>query len=266
MVTVVSAKDAMTRRFRTPLPGGAVAWVNSYLGTSASEARARGLRPEAPRDAAPSPVAYLVEQPSRVTVPGHYHQADQFQVFVGGEGTFGNKPIEGIGVHYAAAFTPYAAIAAADGTLEYFTLRTRFDPGPQWMPESREALRAARRSPRAALCAVPSDDGERHARTSDVRTLIAPDGTGLGVWLHVLPEGATTTGPDPGVGGGQFVLILRGDCELDHLQASTRAVAFVVPTDPPVSLRGGAGGARVLLMQFAGGTASDAPRTRHRPG
>src|SRR5436305_9795087 len=82
------------------------------------------------------PVAHLVEQQPNTVIPAHYHEADEFQVFVAGEGRLGRKSLDAITVHFAGRFTPYGPIHAGPSGVSYFTLRNAWDPGPRWMPQS----------------------------------------------------------------------------------------------------------------------------------
>ena len=62
--------------------------------------------------AAGGPMAYLVEQAAGAVVAPHYHQVDQFQLFVGGSGRIGTHALEGVTVHYAGAHSPYGPTPA----------------------------------------------------------------------------------------------------------------------------------------------------------
>ena len=58
------------------------------------------------------PMAFLVEQDADAVVGAHYHQADQFQVVVGGSGRLGAHGVAAGAVHFAGAWT---AVWAAGG-------------------------------------------------------------------------------------------------------------------------------------------------------
>ena len=60
------------------------------------------------------PQAYLVEQPADATVPPHFHDSDQFQVFVSGKVMFGKKAVHSPSLHYAEGHTPYGPIVTED--------------------------------------------------------------------------------------------------------------------------------------------------------
>lgn len=87
------------------------------------------------------PVAFLTERDLHRPIPPHWHRVDQFQVVVGGNGTLGRHSVAPYCMHFARAYTPYGPIAD-DGKegVAFFTLRRRFDPGANYMPECKEAL------------------------------------------------------------------------------------------------------------------------------
>lgn len=249
MIQLVSAAEAATRRYFMDLPNGIGTWVTSYMGITAAEARARKLRAMADDIATTSPVAYLVEQPAESKIAGHFHQVDQFQVFLAGDGTFGSKTLDGVHVHYAAAYTPYAPITAAREPLRYFTLRPGFDPGAQWMPESKAKLLAEKREFRSEVAELQLHDHEQ--RRASIENVIAADITGLGAWLyHLGPDGRADT-VSPERGGGQFLLVLRGECGVGGLQAAEHSIAHIDTDDDATTLVAGPDGAEVLLVQFA---------------
>ena len=100
------------------------------------------------------PQGFLVEQPPGSVTPPHFHETDQFQVFVGGSGRMGKQQANPVAVHYAGGHTPYGPIAAGNDGVQYFTLRRRWDPGAKYMPASRDRLRRGPRRHRLAASAA----------------------------------------------------------------------------------------------------------------
>lgn len=131
--------QALARRQSYVTPGGAQTWVSTYIGTNKMELLARG---GAGPTAAGGPMAYLVEQATGSTVAPHFHEVEQFQLFIGGGGRIGTHPLAAVTVHYAGPHSPYGPIAADAQGVQYVTLRRRWDPGAQWMPDSAPKLRA----------------------------------------------------------------------------------------------------------------------------
>ena len=247
---LVSAEAAASRRYSIDLPNGVRNHVTSYMGVTSAEARARGIVASGSTPIPAGPVAYLVEQPPGTTLAGHYHQVDQFQVFVAGEGAFGSSHLAGIHVHYAAAFTPYAPISAHATAIHYFTMRPGFDPGPRWMPESKRELLAEKRAFRARLGTIDLERGF-DAPGAAPEPVFAADDDGVGAWVYRLAPNATVSAPSPALGGGQFVLVLRGICRIAGLHANRHAIAHVGPAESPSSLTAAVTGAVVLLLQFS---------------
>jgi hypothetical protein len=167
-------------------------------------------------------------------VGAHYHQADQFQVIVGGAGRLGTHDVTAGDVHFAGAWTAYGPLRAGGGGLQYFTLRNGWDPGARYMefPDNRATLRRLPRRHREAV-------GE-----------IAPDADGLCTRRYRLAAGEAVTGPDPGAGGGQFWLLVSGTMTRDGTHLPARSCAFVHPQDAPFNAVAGVDGLELLLLQF----------------
>src|SRR5580692_4578218 len=60
------------------------------------------------------PLAFLVNGPPRYVIPAHFHDIDQYQIFVGGHATLGKHDVLPGSIHYADAYTPYGPIVAED--------------------------------------------------------------------------------------------------------------------------------------------------------
>ena len=82
------------------------------------------------------PQGFLVQQPPGSVTPPHFHEVNQFQVFVGGNGRMGKRPAGPVTVQYANGHTPYGPIVAGEQGVTYFTLRAAWDPGAKYMPKS----------------------------------------------------------------------------------------------------------------------------------
>jgi hypothetical protein len=110
---------------------------------------------------------FLVEQePHTVALP-HFHFQDEFQVFVGGDGTLGRHPVRPITVHYANRHTGYGPITAGNDGVAYMTLRARLDLGAHFLPESRRLMADV---PRRNLHGAPLEPADADA----LRKLEAP--------------------------------------------------------------------------------------------
>ena len=198
------------------------------------------------------PMAFLVEQDPDTTVSAHYHQADQFQVAVGGSGWLGRHAVRTGSVHYANAFSPYGPVAAGPEGLDYFTLRNGWDPGAQFLPGAIEALTAHKpKSNRQAMgddFDLPSADALQALHEGVSRPVIASEPDGLGAWLHLAGPDGEIAGQDPQYGYGQFWVVLLGSLGAEALPP--RSCVFVTPEEPALATRAGFGGVAVLELQF----------------
>ena len=247
MTLITAVEDAMTRRWRRPdRPDGN--FRTQFMGAD----RHKGEKPDLTEA---SPIAYLVEQGPRHELRAHFHEADQFQIFVNGNGRIGGHgAAPGMG-HFVGPFSGYGPIVGGEEGVAYMTLRNTWDPGAQFLPENLERIRAKRSSRREVTFQVPApvDDIELGAlREMSVLPLIVPQPDGLTASSYVLPPGACATGPDAAEGGGQFWLVMAGQM-LDPEQGrplQRLSMAFVRPDDPPYVAKAGSGGLHVVLLQF----------------
>ena len=190
-----------------------------------------------------------------MTNPGHYHQADQFQVFLSQGGKFGLKPIDMLTVHYATAFSPYAPIQAADDKVVYLTLRNGWDPGARWMPQFKEELKASKLPHRSGVGKKPAVFGETGGVTEltelDQQEIIPLSEDGMGSTLYQCPTGTQITGPDPATGAGQYWLVVKGNCDLSGCKLEQYGLSFVAPNEPAVVVSATDQPVAILMMQFA---------------
>ena len=129
------------------------------------------------------PQAYLVEQPPHATVPPHFHDTDQFQVFVHGKANFGKQQVLPLSVHYAGGHTPYGPIVTDQEGAHYFTLRANWDSGGKPMPASRNLLKRGQQCHRFAEVSDALSPSTMAAVDCD--PLFPVEGDGLGAsMLH----------------------------------------------------------------------------------
>jgi hypothetical protein len=250
-------EQALAKRHYYKLPNGTDTWVSSYIGVNSVERRSTGLAPREPVGYPPplEPIAFLVEQAANMSIPGHYHQADQFQVFLTHGGKFGIKPIDALTIHYAAAFSPYAPINAEQEKVMYFTLRNGWDPGAKWMPESKDHLLANKKTYRSGVGHTPALFGEADGPqnlTEIERSEVVPfNEDGMGVALYQCPAHTRFTGPAPAQGAGQYWLVLKGECQIAGSQSNLHALSFVSPDEEAVEIATTASPVAIMLLQFS---------------
>jgi hypothetical protein len=241
MPLIAAAAEAAATRRRASSDGTGF-WHTTYLGTNR-------YRP----DAAPPPaqgalyaMAFLVEQDPGSTVRAHFHQADQFQVVLAGDGTLGTHAVAPVAVHFTAAHSAYGPIRAGAAGLTYFTLRNGWDPGARYMPEARAALPRPRRH-REAVGPAPAPTAPTAARRVPVLAA-APDG--LAAWHHHLPAGAPLTGPGPAADAGHYWLVVAGSLHHGSAELGPWSCMFVTPGEPAPAAHAGAAGAALLSLHF----------------
>lgn len=202
-----------------------------------------------------SPIAYLIEQVPHYTLRAHFHEADQFQIFVTGKGRMGSHAaIPGQG-HFVGPFSGYGPIVAGEEGVTYMTLRNSWDPGAQFLPDKIEKIRAKRHGRREVMFDVPApvDDDAQLATLQETKitTLIETQADGLAASSYLLSPGESATGPDPSVGGGQFWLVMAGEMVGPNERPLKRlSMAFAWPEDTQYVARAGAAGLHVLMLQF----------------
>lgn len=203
-----------------------------------------------------APQGFLVERPyANARINPHFHDIDQFQVVVAGDGHIGKKAVRPVTFQYADAYTPYGPIVAQDDGISFFTLRNVASGGHFSMPGSKHLMpcRAGRNI--AAVFeqdqALPAD-GESACESLMAAQEDEVDAVGIRLGANAIADGLKNDG------GGQYYLVCAGSVVVD---GKTLAVNSLIRTDPgdatPV-FHAGAEGANVLALQFA--------RPSERPG
>lgn len=199
---------------------------------------------------------FLVERPyANPRIDPHFHDVDQFQVVVAGDGRIGKKEVRPVTFQYADAFTPYGPIVGRDDGISFFTLRNVASGGHFSMPGSKHLMpcRAGRN-----IAAVFEQEGEIPAEGEIAREpLMAPqedgvDAEGIRLGAHAQTEGL------PNNGGGQYYLVCAGTLIADGKELTERSLIRTEPGEDTPVLKAGPSGANVLALQFS--------RPSERPG
>ena len=247
ILSATRAEAARSRRHYVS-PHGAHADVETYMGVNKALRGGVQPAPVASHARGPSPNAYLVcQQPGAVLHP-HFHQADQFQVFVAGAGRIGTHAMAAVTVHFAAAHSPYGPVVAGPDGLHYLTLRRQWDPGARWMPDEAERLRGIRRR-------------EHRTHTSqriDAHAAMLPMGEVSRVTSVVADRRAAAWVVDLGPGAcwrqdaaaDCFVYMLAGTAATHGATLAPEACLFASRDEGAIRLSAGPLGARALLAQF----------------
>ena len=152
-----------------------------------------------------SPQAFLVELPyAGATVTPHFHDIDQFQVIVAGDGRIGKKPLRVVTFQYADGYTPYGPIVANDDGISFFTLRNVASGGHFTMPGSKHLMpcRAGRN------IAGTFDPDLANAEGVSVQPLMPAQQDGVQAVGITLGAGESAEGPASD-GGGQYLSLIH---------------------------------------------------------
>ncbi|MHA1107947.1 MAG: hypothetical protein ACTSQV_02395 [Alphaproteobacteria bacterium] len=205
------------------------------------------------------PQGFLVSQPAGTITRPHFHETNQFQVFVGGGGRFGKQPAAPLTVQYASGHTPYGPIVAGDEGVMYFTLRQRWDPGAKYMPEMRDRLQRGRQ--RQALTAdLPVQNATDLAQrtANDTLCFLGPETDGLlGMLISVAPN-ARADIPDPAAGAGQYHVVVAGSMRADDGDGNDQgdrlldrlSCQYAFSDDAPLYATAGESGLQLLVLRF----------------
>lgn len=197
------------------------------------------------------PQGFLVHQPPNAVTPAHFHEPNQFQVFVFGKGRMGAAPTSPLTVQYANGHTPYGPIVAGEEGVQYFTLRQRWDPGAKYVPASMPLLKKGNQRTRIKSGIAVADQGEREARTAtEVETILPVEVDGLAAWVWRMAPGGTDTLPEPSAGGGQYLIVTAGDLVANGKTLDKHSTIYVTPEEDALSVAAGAEGLDLLVLQF----------------
>ena len=194
------------------------------------------------------PQGFLVSQPPGSVTPPHFHETNQFQVFVGGSGRLGKRRADPVTVQFAGGHTPYGPIAAEDRGIQYFTLRQAWDPGAKYMPAMRSRLERGRQRQRlAARLERPAADLD-DLRAPAVETLIPLEADGMGAELVRLGPGMRTVHPCGG--GGQYQVVIEGTLLHEGGELPRLSCRFATADEGECGFEAGPRGLAVLALQF----------------
>lgn len=244
MVTAVAGERVLPQRYVIKSNGtGEEHWRTDYIGT-----RGTGMGGD-------SPQAFLIEMQAGETILPHYHEVDQFQVFVAGSGALGRHDVPVLAVHYTDHHTGYGPIKAGSRGYSYFTLRARTDPGAKYLhrPGYRESLKPSRkRHGTAGGLALTTAPVLQQLGAQHTESLLAdlPSGDGLGAWLHRLGAGLPLTGSAAGESGGQYWLVVNGALCFEGAEYGPWSLLFVGAGDPALQATAGPQGLEVLQLQY----------------
>jgi hypothetical protein len=197
------------------------------------------------------PQGFLVEQPpGAVTLP-HFHETNQFQVFVEGVGSMGKHAAQPLTVQYANGHTPYGPIVASETGVKYFTLRQRWDPGAKYMPGARDKLTKGNQRTRIKG-GIPLTGAAQRAALSapQVEEIFDREDDGMGAWIYRFGAGQEIRPTSAKDTGGQYLLVADGVLVLDGAAYEKWSTVFVTADETAPMLKAGDCGLDLLVLQF----------------
>ena len=203
------------------------------------------------------PQGFLVTQPPGSVTPAHFHEPNQFQVFVEGSGRIGARAAPPLSVQYANGHTPYGPIAAGPEGLSYFTLRQQWDPGAKYVPAALAKMRKGGQRTRMASGLDVADDATRKARAGvTIETVFESEADGLAAYMYRVGANQCVKNlPDAREGGGQYLLVASGTVRHNGSELPKWSTIFVPQRECPPSIESGAAGLDLLVLQFPQRTA-----------
>lgn len=188
------------------------------------------------------PQAYIVDirTPGGVIEP-HYHDVDQFQLVLRGDGRMGQKPLGPGSVHYVDHHTTYGPIVAGPQGLAFFTLRPTGAAGRYNMPESK-ALKTVRSGEFFTVSPDPADGAERQVLA----------GTSKGACAEIWRVAPNAPMPDATHAGAAYRVVLSGSVHCEGSELTADSVVFTAAGQAAPAAVAGPDGALVALVGFPG--------------
>lgn len=235
MPQIAAFEDVKAFRKERQVPTG-TAWRTNFID------------PEADNPA--SAQAFLVEgTPGRV-IRTHFHDHDQYQVIVSGDGVLGKHQLQVNAVHFSRRHTPYGPIVFGQG-MGFLTLRAHQDAGAQYLddPEKMAKLKAVESRQPWQATELPKFDAATTAAALHAFDAIRDD-EGLASFSMSVAPNAKALAPDPAQSNGQYLIIVRGSLHYQGKEYKALSVAFVKPQEGRFELVAGAEGLDVLVLHF----------------
>jgi hypothetical protein len=242
MHAIHSAQTLPGRRAYRSQGDGAERWRTDFIG------------PEHGGRTLIDPQAFLIEMKADDRVLPHFHEVDQFQVFVAGSGRVGRSEpsTSQVVVHYADRYTGYGPLDSGPRGWSYFTLRARTDPGPTYLhqPDYRARLKPSGKRHATVPVDLSTSAVLEHSADVMLETVIAPHEDGLAAWVLRAGPDLKIAASDSRDTGGQYWLVLAGSLVHAGVAYPPWSVLFVGADEAPADLTAGPKGCEALLAQF----------------
>ena len=234
MPQIASYEEVKAGKRERARPGGHFAWRTDFI--------------VPPSGVVDHPVAFLAEgTPHRVIKP-HFHEVDQFQVIVSGGGVIGKHPLSLNAVHFSRAHTPYGPLTGAEAGVSFLTLRAHWDPGAQYLDESKDKLVAVPNRKPWQVTEAPKFEGDAAVNVHAFNDI--KDERGLSAYSLKLAPGAETAGPDASKGNGQYIIVTKGSLSYQGKQYQAVSIGFTRPDEGFFPIVAGPEGVEALVLNF----------------
>ena len=222
---------------------------NRHVGTYGSDKVTVALSPLLGRSGGYSednvdPQVYLAEILTPNAFEGaHFHEIDQWQIFVGGGGQFGKAPIDPVMVQYADAWTPYGPMIGGPDGYSFLTVRRHSSAGAMYIPESRQKRKVlgGRQVSKTFKPDELDDPGGWNA-------ILGPYDDGLVAYGIALGAGEHVTLPDADV--EQFCVVAGGTLRVDGRDHPSASTIRVGTQEEEPELEAGPDGATLVVVNF----------------
>ena len=194
--------------------------------------------------------AFLVEGTPGREIRSHFHDNDQYQVIVSGDGVLGKHRLQVNAVHFSRRHTPYGPIVFGQ-QMGFLTLRAQKDPGAQYLddPATMTKLKSLEnRKPWQATELPKFEPATPDAALHVFNEL--KDEEGLASFSMSVAPNAKALAPDPADSNGQYLIIVRGSLHYEGKEYKALSVAFIKPQEGAFELVAGADGLDVLVLHF----------------
>lgn len=236
MPQIAAFDDVKAQRKERQVPTG-TAWRTNFID------------PEANNPA--SAQAFLVEgTPGRV-IKSHYHDHDQYQVIVMGDGVLGKHQLQVNAVHFSRRHTPYGPIVFGEKHMGFLTLRAHQDGGAQYLDDPEKMAKLKSVENRKPWQATELPQFSRPGEGAVLHTFgEISDDEGLASFSMSVAPNAKALAPDPADSNGQYLIVVRGSLHYEGKEYRALSVAFIKPQEGRFELVAGADGLDVLVLHF----------------
>ena len=196
------------------------------------------------------PQAFLIEYAPARILRTHFHDVDEFQIVVSGDGMLGKHAIGPFDIHFASAFTPYGPLVAGAQGLSFLTLRAyRDSAGPQFWPGNRLVLSDLHgRDPWQVFQKV--DLLERGGSLVSKSLTHLTGRCGLAGWVLNIPPNMNMQLPAALGPRGQYAVVVDGSIRIESRTLQAPIIGFAASGEMPLTITSGKEGAALIVLNF----------------